>query len=104
MVALGEQLAADRDSRRQESRTPKLRGSGFKTYVGLVLQYGRLCVWHRYDAAGNRLGLNTDEFIMLEETADGVVTTPRPSAGIDVDGTAASSAAIRMRLREFSND
>ena len=101
---LREQLAAERESRRRESRTPKLRDSGFKRSVGLVLQYGKLYVWHKYDAAGVRRGLNTDEFIVIDDTTDGLITTPRPTAGTVVDGSATSVAALRSRLREFPPD
>ncbi len=99
---LRDQLAEEREARRQELRTPVVRSSGLKQELGVVLQYGRLYVWHRYDRSGNRLGLNTEEFIVVSDDADGITTTPRPTAGIVVDGTDESRRAISDRLRTFN--
>lgn len=56
-------------------------------YVGgpaLILRYDRMYVWHEYDARGNRLGLNVEEFFVLSEGLDGIHVTPRPEKGIPI--------------------
>lgn len=102
VAELQDQAEQERATRRQEMRTPVVRNSATKSSVGLVLQYGRLYLWHRYDQFGARLGLNDAEFVVIGEDAAGFRTTPIPTAGVPLDGTPESNRQIRDRLRQFS--
>ena len=72
-----------------------------KREIGLILRYGRLFVWHRYGAGNERLGLNTDEFVVVAEEDDSLVTRPIPTKGIPLDDSNASREAIRRTLSRF---
>ncbi|MEX0704974.1 MAG: hypothetical protein WD069_22935 [Planctomycetales bacterium] len=89
-----------RRAREQPVRMPVAR-MGRKSEVGIVVRYGRMYVWHEYDANGVRRGLNTAEFVVVEEGPTGLVTRPNPTAGVALDDAAPSVAAVRRRLRAF---
>ena len=72
-----------------------------KDEIGLILRYGRLYVWHRYDAGNRRLGLNTDEFIVVSETGDTLVTRPIPTKGVALDESPTSRDGVRRALGKF---
>jgi hypothetical protein len=78
--------------------------SSSKREVGIMLRYGRLYVWHRYGPSGERLGLNTDEFVVTEENAGAIHSTPNPVAGMPVIDSDASRQAIRARLAAFDSN
>lgn len=101
VASLEGQLSEHRESRRQELRTPVQRTLYGKREVGCVLQYGRFYVWHRYDRSGERMGLNTAEFIVLEDEAEGLFSTPRPTKGTPVEDTASCRAKLAARLAAF---
>ena len=94
-------LENDRKSRTTEARLPILRPPGARQEVGLVLRYGRLYLWHRYDQFHNRQGLNTEDFVSVGEEDGGLLTLPKPTGGILLDGSASSKDAIRRLLRQF---
>ncbi len=71
-----------------------------KRNVALILSHDRAYVWHRYDASGNRIGLNTDEFLVVERTEDGIVTQPKRTAGIPIK-TEDAAQALENRLARF---
>ncbi len=71
-----------------------------KIPVGLDLRYGRLYLWHRYDERGNRIGLNTEEYVVVEETPKHILTAPKPYAGIPLDDPSVEDQIAR-RLRPF---
>jgi len=99
---LEHQLTEERDSRIKEMRMPVVRSSGFRQEIALVLRYGRMYVWHRYARDGTRLGLNTDEFVVVSEEGSALVTRPKPTAGVPLGDTSLSREKIRERLRQFS--
>ncbi len=92
-------LDAKMDSRSTDARISRVRQTS-KSEVGILLRYRRLYVWHRYDAAGNPRGLNTDEFIVVQDHGDHTETAPRPGAGVPT-GAPAHLAGIRKRLGAF---
>ena len=94
-------LENDRKSRTAEARLPIMRPPGARQEIGLVLRYGRLYVWHRYDQFHNRQGLNTDDFVIVGEEDGGILTAPKPTGGIPLDDSASSKDAIRRMLRQF---
>ena len=80
---------------------PVVRPAQGKQEIALVLRYGRLYVWHKYGPGYVRLGLNTDDFVVLSGDSDGLSTRPKPTAGIAINETAASREAVRQLLRRF---
>jgi hypothetical protein len=70
-----------------------------KDSVGVIVRFNRLYVWHNYDALG-RAGLNTDEFVVVENRGTHLVTIPKPYAGVPL-GESDSAAQITARLRQF---
>ena len=94
-------LEQERLARVEEVRLPVIRPAFGKREIGLILRYGRLYVWHRYGAGNERLGLNTDEFVVVAEEDDSLVTRPIPTKGIPLDDSNASREAIRRTLSRF---
>jgi hypothetical protein len=99
---LSNRLRLLKDSKVKELRTPVAKPPGLKAEVALVVQYGRLYVWHRYDAMGNRRGLNTDDFLTTRRSAEGLETTPRPTHGVPVSDAPQSRREISEVLRRFN--
>ena len=90
-----------RQARVEEVRMPVVQSSGRKQEIGLILRYGRLYVWHNYGPMFVRLGLNTDDFVVLSEENGGLASRPKPTAGFALDETAESQEAVRQLLRRF---
>jgi hypothetical protein len=99
LTHLEKELEEKIHERTQTLRFPRERLSG-KNSVALQLRFGRLYVWHRYDSLGRRLGLNTEEYVVIEETAQDILTAPKPYAGIPLDDPSAEQQ-IAARLRPF---
>ncbi len=91
-------LKQEMKRRSEDSRLPYERDTR-KKGLALVIRYGRLYIWHEYDRAGNRLGLNTKEFVVVKEASDGIYTLPKPYAGVPI--SMGSESAIRSLLRDF---
>jgi len=98
---LEERIERERESRREEVRLPVVHANMRGQSLGVILRYGRLYVWHRYDQRGNQSGLNTDDFVILGEDAVGYITTPKPNAGIPLRDGAETKRRIIQRLRKF---
>src|SRR5690606_4804752 len=90
------------ESRRREAALPVVRAASGKSEIGLVVRYGRMYVWHKYGPYGIRQGLNLDEFVVVGEEGGALVTHPKPTAGIVLDGSEEMRRAIRARLSRFS--
>lgn len=95
------ELNATRRSKAREIRNPLVRQSGSWRELGLVLRYGRMYLWHRYDADGERAGLNTEEFVVVGEEDGTIITHPDPTKGIPLTKGGSTDEAIRNRLRPF---
>jgi len=93
-----EKLKATMTSSGQALRLPRLHSTD-KLEVGFVVRYGRLYQWHRY-LSGIRIGLNTDEFVVVKEDVDSVETLPKPYAGLSL--TEPSQELVVARLNNFS--
>ncbi|RMG01803.1 MAG: hypothetical protein D6741_04700 [Planctomycetota bacterium] len=63
--------------------------------IGVIIRYDRLYVWHRY-VNGRRAGLNTDDFIVLNDGWLQTTVTPRPDRGIPI--TQENAGRILQRL------
>lgn len=92
-------LQSDMASRSKSTALPRLR-STYKIEVGLIVRYGRAYLWHRYTRDGVRLGLNTDDFVVLGEVDGKLLTKPKPYAGVDLRNST-SAAGIARRLTSF---
>lgn len=92
-----------RSERTFDIRLPKVRTAPLKHSIGIVIRYGRMYLWHRYDNDMNRLGLNTDDFIVTEETETEIFSRPDPSRGIVLNGSDEMNAKIKMLLGQFSS-
>lgn len=99
---LQRKIVDERKSRVQEMRSPVVRSSGFKSEIGVILRYGRMYVWHRYSRGGTRLGLNTDEFVIVGTQGTSVITQPIPTAGTPLRDDNLSRGKLRERLSQFS--
>jgi len=97
-------LAAAAQSLKQHSQDLVLsmeREAPEKLPISVVVRFGRMYVWHRYDAMGFRAGLNTDEFVVLGQEIGGLLTQPKPYAGIPL-GAVDAEAQVARRLHPFS--
>ena len=94
-------LDAARESKVEEIRNPLVRGATAFRNLGLIVRYGRVYVWHRYSATGRRLGLNTDEFVVVADETDTLVTHPDPTKGIPLTPGMVTTESLRQRLRPF---
>ncbi len=95
------QLEQDRQARVQEIRLPVARLPHGKQEVGLIMRYGRLYVWHKYGPGYRRLGLNTDDFVVISTDEDGLKVRPKPTRGVPVDEAPDSQAAMKQLLQRF---
>jgi hypothetical protein len=94
-------IRSELGTRAQTARLPRLRMTN-KREIGLIVRYGRVYFWHRYDRFGNRLGLNTDEFVIVEDHGPDLETIPKPYAGLPI-GDLHARTALAVQLREFDN-
>lgn len=93
--------AAKSLAQRQEELVLSMeREAPSKLHIGLVVRFGRLYVWHRYDAFGLRAGLNTEDFLVVGRELSGILTQPKPYAGVPLD-TPDAEARVAHRLRVF---
>lgn len=99
---LQQQLQAGRAARQQLLRMPVVTSDDHRGEIGVVLQYGRLYVWHEYDSAGNRMGLNQSDFIVLGEANGEIRVTPNPTAGIEINESETCAREVTARLMRFS--
>ncbi len=96
-----QQVERERRKRTRQLRMPVVHDSGWKRSVGIIVRYGRMYVWHRYDEFGNRMGLNTDEFVVVGKIGEALVTRAIPTRGIPLDNSPDLFARVRERLRRF---
>jgi len=71
----------------QDARTvspPQMRRTT-KVEVAVVLKYGKLYFWHKKDEAERRL--NDEDFVVVEEKEDVLITEPKPWRGIALDSS-----------------
>jgi len=72
-----------------------------KREVGILVRYGRLYLWHRYDGQGNRMGVNTDDMVVVKDHGSYLETTPKPFAGVPLDIATDQGNQIRLKLSIF---
>lgn len=91
-----------KDSNTQDISLPQLHASD-KIQFGLVLRFGRLYLWHQYDENGNRHGLNTRDFTVVEEDEYSISVIPNVWCGIDLSEKNVDTK-IGDLIRPFSPD
>ena len=94
-------LASEQQARVKDARLPLQREADDKHEIGFILRYGRVYLWHDYDLTLHRTGLNLRDFVVISDEADQLVTRPKPTAGIPLDDTPESRAAIDKLLGRF---
>jgi hypothetical protein len=93
------ELEVETKSRTRTAKLPRLHDTR-RDEVGLALRYGRLYVCHRYDRFGSRAGLNSDDFIIIDDGAQQITATAKPYAGIPVQDVNARPR-LESRLKDF---
>lgn len=83
----------------QTARLPELSATR-KQPFGLLLKYGRIYVMHDWDDSGNRLGPNSNHFVITKRDDGRQSAQARPDAGHIADG-ATSKKTVREILRRF---
>ncbi|MES2787977.1 MAG: hypothetical protein V4719_00035, partial [Planctomycetota bacterium] len=94
-------LASEQQARVKEARLPLQRRTDHKREVSVILRYGRLYLWHDYDLTLYPIGLNLRDFVIISDEKEQLVTRPKPTAGIPLDDTPESRAAIDKLLGRF---
>lgn len=82
-----------------EQKLPQMRRSN-KLEVVVLVRFGRFYFWHRY-INGLRLGLNTDDMLILEEDKEYRKTIPNIRRGTDLKKSDAQRL-VREQLAQFS--
>lgn len=82
-----------------EQKLPQFRRSR-KLEVVVIVRFGRLYFWHRY-VDGIRLGLNTDDMLVVDENEEYRRTMPNILRGTDLKNSNAENQ-IREQLTQFS--
>ncbi len=101
--ALKQKLEEEQEKRLTEMNTTLLRSNSNKKQIVVVIQYDRFYIWHRYSPSGRRMGLNTDDFVVLgNDDLHFLETTPNPTAGTPLTDSPQTTAEIRRRLQHFS--
>ncbi|MBI2826549.1 MAG: hypothetical protein HYX69_17900 [Planctomycetia bacterium] len=100
-VAVAERLLqAEVASRTTAARLPRQHATG-KQEVGVLVRYGRLYLWHKYDSHGLRLGLNFDDMVVVKEHGTRLETAPKPFAGVVLEKGVDAERRIREKLSGF---
>jgi hypothetical protein len=73
-----------------------------KQQVGLLMRYGRLYMMHRWEH-GQRLGPNTDHFVIMVKPDGQQTAIARPDAGVPVQGPQLRNQLVDM-LAGFPSD
>lgn len=84
-AAARRKLAARKTSPPQMSRE-----YGYRREIGVILKFGRLYFWHKYD--GSRKTFNAEDFHVVDEDGTSARTEPLPWRGIDLNAPGATEA------------
>jgi hypothetical protein len=93
------ELESETKTRTRTAKLPHVHSTS-RTEVAVALRYGRLYVCHHYDRFGSRAGLNSDDFVIIDEGVQQVTATPKPYAGIPVQA-ANARPQLEARLKAF---
>lgn len=94
-------LKAETESKSRKVEYAKSHRSS-KAEIQTDMRFGRFYIWHRYGPTGQRLGLNTDDYVVLDDTGTAIRTTQNPAAGTVVVDDTKSKNQIISRLSAFN--
>jgi len=79
-------LATKKESleKAQTISPPQLKRSN-KVEVAVLLKYGKLYFWHKQSDSNSERKLNDEDFVVVEETENVLITEPKPWRGLDLD-------------------
>lgn len=84
LQAAEDDAAAARKLATRKASPPQMRSDyGFRREVAVILKYGRLYFWHKYDDRGIKR-LNADDFHIVDEDGISAQTEPKPWRGLDL--------------------
>ncbi len=84
LQAAEDDAAAARKLATRKASPPQMRDDyGYRREVGVILKYGRLYFWHKFDERGNKK-LNAEDFHIIDEDGTSARTEPKPWRGIDL--------------------
>ncbi len=75
-----------------------------KRPIGVIVRFGRMYVWHRHGSGGVPLGLNTDEFVVVEDGPRELTSSPKPGAGVPITSGRELRDALAKRLVPFDKN
>ncbi len=85
LQAAEDDAAAARRLATRKSSPPQMRSDyGYRREVAVILKFGRLYFWHKYDARGVKR-LNEEDFHIVSEDGTSAQTEPLPWRGIDLN-------------------
>ena len=84
LQAAEDDAAAARKLATRKASPPQMRDDyGYRREVGVILKYGRLYFWHKFDDRGNKK-LNAEDFHIVDEDGTSARTEPKPWRGVDL--------------------
>ena len=94
------ELDKEVEQRTQTAELPYLRRATTIS-LAVVVRYNRLYLLHRYTSFGLRAGLNTEEFVILDDGLVAVKVTPKPYAGRPLTSYEACQQALSEIKERF---
>ena len=86
LIDAAREALQDAKAMKMRSTSPPKLEPTFKNQIPIVLRFGRLYFWHKYDDNGHLVDDFNDEDFFAKERADedGVLTEAKPTGGIDL--------------------
>lgn len=94
------ELDKEVEQRTQTAELPYLRRATTSS-LAVVVRYNRLYLLHQYTSIGLRAGLNTEEFVILDDGLVAVKVTPKPYAGRPLTSYEACQQALSEIKERF---
>lgn len=94
------ELDKEVEQRTQTAELPYLRRATTSS-LAVVVRYNRLYLLHQYTSIGLRAGLNTEEFVILDDGLVAVKVTPKPYAGRPLTSYEACQQALAEIKERF---
>ncbi len=87
----------------RKTTAPKYRRT-YKNEIPVVIKYGRVYFWHKYDSKGLRVDdFNDDEFLIAKSRHGAVETQPKPWKGVDLNAENVEFA-LNDAFKPFASD
>ena len=95
------QVNSAKQKQQENASVPQMR-EGNLFNIAVVLYGNRLYFWHKYDSLGVPLGLNTEDFTVVEEGIGEIRSRPKPWRGLPIQNTSEFHQKLRSLLTRFS--